>query len=1230
MTVPVQTIFSASVANGVTTSFPYAFKITDSEDLQVSVDGVVQTTGFTVSGVGNELGGNVVFSVAPANGAKVLRYLVPVLKREVDYQQFGDWLAEVVNNEFDRIWLATQAFKQDGLRALKLPVDTEIDQVIALDAADRANKAIIFDADGNVTVSNDDYADQLANVTAQAAAAAVSAASASTSASTATTQASNASTSASTASTQASTATTQAGIATTKAGEAATSASSAASSATTATTAKDDALAIYGSISAVNTAATNASNSASAAATSATNAANSATASANSATAADASATAAAVSENAAEAAYNASIAIYGSLGAVQAAQSSASASATAASDSATTAIAQAAAAAASALSAGSVVSQDLSAIDRTVFAATIVDTFLYDTAKDSDGGAWRHRCGHTSWEAETLSGNWLGSAANEAAARAISGATTGSYYYDTTALGFYTLNAGSGKTATYRGNVRQFPAKVLITVEAARVVLWDLTQAGAPMWGVYITTVASSCVAANGLIALGRTGSGGLYLFGFPDDALVVRSSSVHIRVVGGVGSAGVHQNSWTTSASISTNYLVNSAINDVAMTVLPTAPVDVATGLPVPTIAVATDGNATYSTSVIKDDGTVVNVASDSTGTAVGVEFDGLALKVIRSDGNVYYWNDVRALTTGASVSATVSASTTPAALGTASKQAKRALSSSTGLTLMRRNQLTLASSMLAYITKDYTSGWLPGDIRGAWLADTVAETLTGTELVTNGTFATDTSGWTTSNATFTAAAGQATLTATSSTADACWAYATFTTVAGKTYTISGDLAGGANYSARYFRVGTYNTAADLGSATLSADGKYSVTFTATGTTTYVSLGVYDSNYPTTPGTAIWDNISCRIADVDRSVKAKGLQAFGSLTKAAVASGAALMGYSGFSAANYLEQPYNSDLDFGTGDFCIMGWAKFAATAAKEVIFCRDSPTTGKLIRLQVDVTTSYLSASAYDGTTTRTATGAAAIDDATWKHVLLTYSAGTLTIYVNGVSYATATGAALLTLNNATAVCNIGVDSQHANPATNGTLALWRAGATVPTAEQIAHIYETEKALFEVNAQCCLAGTSNAVTALAYDEETDLLHVGTSYGRSAFKGLVRVASEATPVGAITALSASAGVVVQGGASGADVYVPAYTLREELLRDAEQMAKFGQNLIAHDFTATASQTTFTLPVGWEIVAVYQQGSIKRETTSWSRSFDGFKWSVVLGTGATVSDWISILAKRV
>ena len=50
----------------------------------------------------------------------------------------------------------------------------------------------------------------------------------------------------------------------------------------------------------------------------------------------------------------------------------------------------------------------------------------------------------------------------------------------------------------------------------------------------------------------------------------------------------------------------LVNTVANDVAMTVLPNAPIDDATGLPVPTIAVATNGGV----SVIKDDGTVVDI--------------------------------------------------------------------------------------------------------------------------------------------------------------------------------------------------------------------------------------------------------------------------------------------------------------------------------------------------------------------------------------------------------------------------------------------------------------------------------------------------------------------------------------------------------------------------------------------------------------------------------------------
>ena len=97
---------------------------------------------------------------------------------------------------------------------------------------------------------------------------------------------------------------------------------------------------------------------------------------------------------------------------------------------------------------------------------------------------------------------------------------------------------------------------------------------------------------------------------------------------------------------------------------------------------------------------------------------------------------------------------------------------------------------------------------------------------------------------------------------------------------------------------------------------------TFTAIGTTTYVLLRV-NAN---AAGTNKIASCTLRLADTDRSVNANGLQVHGTITKSAVATGADLVAYSGFSASNYLEQPYNTDLDFGTGDFSMMGWAKAA----------------------------------------------------------------------------------------------------------------------------------------------------------------------------------------------------------------------------------------------------------------------------------------------------------------
>ena len=90
----------------------------------------------------------------------------------------------------------------------------------------------------------------------------------------------------------------------------------------------------------------------------------------------------------------------------------------------------------------------------------------------------------------------------------------------------------------------------------------------------------------------------------------------------------------------------------------------------------------------------------------------------------------------------------------------------------------------------------------------------------------------------------------------------------------------------------------------------------------------------------------------------------------------------------------------------------------------------------------------------------------------------------------------------------------------------MALLRISATAPSPEAIKRIYEDEKVLFQENAKAVLYGTSDAVTALAFDDTTNLWHVGTSAGRSVFQGLRRV--DNTTTGVTTAISASNGLVV------------------------------------------------------------------------------------------------------
>lgn len=153
MSVQNQIPFNSHDANGSTTVFPFEFLLLDPADLIVSVDGVEKTLGadYDINGLGDPAGGDVEFTTAPASG-KVLIKRILTIQRLTDYQDNGDLLADTLNNDFDRLWQALQQLQQNDLRALKLPYDTSVDQVLIEDAAARAGLLVGFDAAGNMTL----------------------------------------------------------------------------------------------------------------------------------------------------------------------------------------------------------------------------------------------------------------------------------------------------------------------------------------------------------------------------------------------------------------------------------------------------------------------------------------------------------------------------------------------------------------------------------------------------------------------------------------------------------------------------------------------------------------------------------------------------------------------------------------------------------------------------------------------------------------------------------------------------------------------------------------------------------------------------------------------------------------------------------------------------------------------------------------------------------------------
>ena len=110
--------------DGATKDFSYTNKIFVAGDLQVFLDGVLQMSGFTVSGLKNPTGGNVSFTVAPAAAvAVVILSKIPAIQK-TDFVNGQAFDAEgAIEDSFDRDMRVIQQIKGDLAFAYRLRDD---------------------------------------------------------------------------------------------------------------------------------------------------------------------------------------------------------------------------------------------------------------------------------------------------------------------------------------------------------------------------------------------------------------------------------------------------------------------------------------------------------------------------------------------------------------------------------------------------------------------------------------------------------------------------------------------------------------------------------------------------------------------------------------------------------------------------------------------------------------------------------------------------------------------------------------------------------------------------------------------------------------------------------------------------------------------------------------------------------------------------------------------------
>jgi len=750
---------------------------------------------------------------------------------------------------------------------------------------------------------------------------------------------------------------------------------------------------------------------------------------------------------------------------------------------------------------------------------------FVYDTRKDSDGGAWRKRTSHTSWYNEPPSAT--------------------------------------------RGARKEFPSVAIIAFDDATpdsVTIYDGDDPNLPMWMIFNSTFSGANY--GGLINILGNGGGGISAL----NGTVVGGRSFVSFVDDNLGgywwTDGFYRNSGEGIINRNVLYphkkhnsvgILHGTIHDVAMTVLPDAPIDTGTGLPTPTIAFGTAAGGCV-TFTAGDGGFRESNIYDITGFSpvdtVDFSDDKLLIHVLIGT-TTYAAVGRRKLTADIALNSwefgdqwNTGHSEKPANLP---KSIKKALLTPTnklvfaGASANPTNGSTYLENRGIYqiqmdprveevndnsfnkceITTTYNTGWMHGSTRRTNLATTDSSSvLSSTNLITNGDFSNGTTGWTpdrsdanNQNSLTINGSGQAVWAVTTG---SYWFYQDVTSqlTAGKTYMVTATLV--SRNSNSWLRVGSGQS----GTFDLLDAQNWSSNGTATDYFFTVPVGWTNNIYVqfgTQSGSGnntVIDDVILTEADPERAfnglnTKHLGLRTFGTINRDPVAPNAELVAYSNWSSSNFFKGRYfNSDDDPGGGDHSVKAWVKTTVSHTGIIWSVRNASNPSSWLQFWVN------GGNIEYGSSSARLTKNYVIDDGRWHCLYGVKTSSAIRLYVDGIEVGSTSTTGSDPALDSNSIFRIGnhYDNNHHF---QGSLALISYELSAPSAEMIKRMYEEEKLLFRENAKCTLHGTSDVVTAIAHDDISNTLHVGTSSGRSEFRGLNRINNTTTAVTSAIAAS-------------------------------------------------------------------------------------------------------------